>query len=258
MSNNCMDIWDYSPFRSLFQLQNEYYIQDEGAYAGSSSCSSSHILTTFAALCSLALVGDPEDWSKIDTHQLLLWLSQLYSPEKGTFSVHLEGGESDLRSTYAAIVILHLLGMEEEFFHDSSSIGTVQRSIVSTQSYEGGLGAIPWGHAEAHGGYTYCGIAALAIIERWKISTISIESLLPEPNMARLLGWVSGLQFAILGGLKGRVGKLVDACYSFWVGAVPLLLNRPIGDHIAVEPLKTYLLKACQAPNGGMRDKPSK
>ncbi|KAM0682893.1 hypothetical protein MDAP_002130 [Mitosporidium daphniae] len=242
----------------LSQLHNEYYIEQEGAYGGSSSCSSSHILTTFASLCSLALIGGPDDWSKINTQNLLAWLSRLFSPEKGVFSVHLDGGESDLRSVYAAIAIIHLLGLEKEFFHDPCSLERIQQSIISAQSYEGGFGAIPWSHTEAHGGYTYCGLAALVIIDRWTLSSASIDTLLPESKMTRLLAWTCGLQSTLLGGLQGRTGKLVDACYSFWVGAIPLLLNRPTKEYIDVGLLRNYLLKACQCSSGGIRDKPPK
>lgn len=34
--------------------------------------------------------------------------------------------------------------------------------IVSCQTYEGGIGGVP--DKEAHGGYTFCGIAALALL----------------------------------------------------------------------------------------------
>lgn len=36
--------------------------------------------------------------------------------------------------------------------------------LLIRQTYEGGLGGEPW--TEAHGGYTFCGLAALALIDR--------------------------------------------------------------------------------------------
>ena len=46
--------------------------------------------------------------------------------------------------------------------------------IVSCQSYEGGFSAIPG--TEAHGGYTFCGFATLALLEKTKL--VDIKSLL--------------------------------------------------------------------------------
>lgn len=52
---------------------------------------------------------------------------------------------------------------------------------LALQSYEGGLGGEPWN--EAHGGYTFCGLAALALLGR--------EDALDVP---RLLRWAAANQ----------------------------------------------------------------
>lgn len=81
------------------------------------------------------------------------------------------------------------------------------------QSYEGGIGGEPGN--EAHGGYTYCGLAALCLLDRCQALDIpSLES------------WVAALQAPFEGGYAGRTNKLVDGCYSFWQGAVLPLLDR--------------------------------
>ena len=41
-----------------------------------------------------------------------------------------------------------------------------------------------------------------------------------------LLQWLVGRQMRLEGGFQGRANKLVDACYSFWQGAIPALLQR--------------------------------
>ena len=72
------------------------------------------------------------------------------------------------------------------------------------------------------------------------------------------------------GGFQGRTNKLVDGCYSFWVGAcIPIAqavlakeniqdamnLRIPFFDRRA---LQEYILLCCQKPNGGLIDKPGK
>ena len=38
-------------------------------------------------------------------------------------------------------------------------------------------------------------------------------------NYDRLMEWLSNRQVEGLGGFNGRINKLIDSCYSFWVGA---------------------------------------
>ena len=81
------------------------------------------------------------------------------------------------------------------------------------QTYEGGFGATPGN--EAHGGYTFCGLAALLFMGKERLC-----------NEDRLLRWVCNKQMKVEGGFQGRTNKLVDACYSFWQGGVfPLIHN---------------------------------
>jgi protein farnesyltransferase subunit beta len=76
---------------------------------------------------------------------------------------------------------------------------------------QGGLGGEPG--SEAHGGYTYCGLAALALLGR-----------VPALDVPRLLAWASQQQRWMEGGFAGRTNKLPDGCYSFWQGgAFPLM-----------------------------------
>jgi protein farnesyltransferase subunit beta len=83
------------------------------------------------------------------------------------------------------------------------------------------------------------------------------------------------------GGFCGRANKLVDACYSFWVGASAVIVARnrrgaadrvvtvedeePVrntsGDYVFDQlALQEYLLLCCQNPRGtgGLIDKPGK
>jgi protein farnesyltransferase subunit beta len=90
-------------------------------------------------------------------------------------------------------------------------------------------------------------------------------------------------QMRFEGGFQGRANKLVDSCYSFWVGALfPIIHlvmknsklsttslqdtntsttslstenNEWLFDQIA---LQRYVLLCCQGKNGGLTDKPEK
>ncbi|BDA44635.1 probable protein farnesyltransferase subunit beta [Coccomyxa sp. Obi] len=84
---------------------------------------------------------------------------------------------------------------------------------VFAQTYEGGLGGEPGN--EAHGGYTYCGLATLILADR-------VDVL----NLPSLLHWAVHRQGLVEGGFMGRTNKLVDGCYSFWQGGLFPLLQR--------------------------------
>jgi protein farnesyltransferase subunit beta len=89
-------------------------------------------------------------------------------------------------------------------------------------------------------------------------------------DLPALIAWLSSRQYAPEGGFSGRTNKLVDGCYSHWVGGCwPLIeaaLDRqaPLSDasRQAPEPLYSreglirYILCCCQASQGGLRDKP--
>jgi hypothetical protein len=99
-------------------------------------------------------------------------------------------------------------------------------------------------------------------------------------DLPRLLSWLSSRQYAPEGGFSGRTNKLVDGCYSHWVGGCwPLIeasLNGPQGAAAAASAGRTqtasedalfdrnglirYILCCCQdqSRRGGLRDKPSK
>lgn len=95
---------------------------------------------------------------------------------------------------------------------------------------------------EAHGGYTFCGVAALVILKKEQL--LNLRSLLVSIlGASRGAGggcprshgvtrsplsppqhWVTSRQMRFEGGFQGRCNKLVDGCYSFWqAGLLPLL-----------------------------------
>lgn len=88
-------------------------------------------------------------------------------------------------------------------------------------------------------------------------------------DIPMLVSWLSARQSAPEGGLSGRTNKLVDGCYSHWVGGCwPLLESSLDGKPSSTEPpasslfsregLTRYILACCQGNDGGLRDKPGK
>ena len=87
--------------------------------------------------------------------------------------------------------------------------------------------------------------------------------------------WLAQRQMAFEGGFQGRTNKLVDSCYTFWVGACFPLLERAAWEgHVGrasqrppppfalrvpapdVAALARYVLGACAHAGGGLQDKP--
>jgi len=71
------------------------------------------------------------------------------------------------------------------------------------------------------------------------------------------------------GGFNGRPNKLVDGCYSFWVGGCLPLLQSLLAENdpsifendswlFHQDGLQEYILICCQHPDGGLVDKPVK
>lgn len=98
---------------------------------------------------------------------------------------------------------------------------------------------------EAHGGYTFCSLASWVMLQPYlNLSTLSQSSFQrhltptsepkPEINYKTLLRWLSNMQGSEveIGGFKGRTNKLVDGCYSWWVGgSFGLLEAVGVGGH---------------------------
>lgn len=201
-----------------------------------------HLACTFAAVAALAIVGTAAAYECIDRDRLLAFLLRMKQPD-GSFTVH-DDGEVDVRGSYCAIATAGLLGVLTPPLRERAA-----EFIGQCQTYEGGLGAVPF--AEAHAGYTYCGVAALAILGE-------LGSL---PDLPALGRFVRLVQCPSSGGFRGRTNKLVDGCYSFWTGALAPLLRCESADPAAFDAaaLQKYILICCQSESvGGLRDKPGK
>ncbi|KAI9005628.1 farnesyltransferase, CAAX box, beta [Hyaloraphidium curvatum] len=188
----------------------------------------SHLATTYAATHAIAVIGLDRGFESIKRPEMLSWLLSLKQPD-GSFIMH-DGGEVDVRGSYCAMTVAKLLGiLTPELTQGVSDF------VVQCQTFEGGIGGTPF--VEAHGGYTFCGLAAATLLGQ--------ADLLDTPALLR---WAAARQMDYEGGFQGRTNKLVDGCYSLWQGGVFPLLHA----------LSEYVLVSGQNRKGGLRDKPDK
>lgn len=258
----------------LKQLQHE-----DGGFCGMPR-GMSHLVSTYAAVMAIVNLGIEEGYKIIDIPKMKKYLmkmkncqfdintkpsyidkngtylvtrtkenkcSQLYSTYPGAFSNHING-ESDLRSTFCCISVAKMLNILD----DDLTKGVVEH-IKKCQTYEGGFGPEPF--CEAHGGYSYCAIATLVLLD--KLNEIDVPSF---------IRWLVNRQMFKEGGFNGRTNKLVDSCYSFWQGSIFNMLymgdNSLTIDHELLYDqlaLQAYILIVCQERRkGGLYDKPGK
>ena len=150
------------------------------------------------------------------------------------------------RGIYCLLVVAHLLNLLTPELLDG-----IPGFIASCQTYEGGfscasqpyfsaeadetttilLDTIRPSLGEAHGGYTFCSLASWIMLQPY-MHFEQFAGHLPTVNYQRLMRWLVQLQGSEieLGGFRGRTNKLVDGCYSWWVGGCfPLLASVGIG-----------------------------
>ncbi|XP_074312135.1 protein farnesyltransferase subunit beta isoform X2 [Silene latifolia] len=115
-----------------------------------------HLATTYAAVNSLITLGGHKALSSIHRDALYAFLQRMKDPN-GSFRMH-EKGETDVRACYTAIATASILNIL-----DCELVENVGTYIASCQTYEGGIAGEPG--SEAHGGYTFCGLATMVLID---------------------------------------------------------------------------------------------
>jgi protein farnesyltransferase subunit beta len=145
------------------------------------------------------------------------------------------------RGTYCLLVVATLLDIiTPELIHN------VDKFIAACQTYEGGFAcsSFPFAdggraaQAEAHGGYTSCALNSYFLLSTMIPSgtTTSLGSFPAAIDVDAALRWSVMQQGEAIeaGGFRGRSNKLVDGCYSWWVGGgvpvVEALAARAKGD----------------------------
>lgn len=223
-----------------------------GGYGGGPG-QSAHIASTFAAVMALLSVGTADAHASIDVPSITKFLISMKQAD-GSFRVSY-GGEADARGIYCALAVASILNIIKPGDKTHLLLKHVASYIASLQAFDGGLAGEPG--AEAHGGNTYCAFAAALISE----CTECVDT-------SAVLDWAVMRQMSFEGGFQGRTNKLVDSCYSFWVGSLFPLMSlaqprtadqsqRPdIASCFNANALQLYILECCQLSNGGFRDKP--
>lgn len=186
-----------------------------------------HLASTYTALAILLALGD--DLGRVRRDAVLRGVRALQQ-EDGSFA-GFAGGESDMRFVFCAAAVGAMLGDVACACVDRpKAVGYVLASV----SYEGGLGLGPG--LEAHGGSTYCGLAALSLL--------GALGDLARPDAA--VRWCAQRQ---VGGFQGRANKDEDTCYSYWIGASLALLGR--ADLIEARASAAFT-RRCQCARGGL------
>ncbi|KAF1350628.1 terpenoid cyclases/protein prenyltransferase alpha-alpha toroid [Delphinella strobiligena] len=224
----------------------------------------SHCAAGYAATLSLAMVGALD---MIDRRSMWRWLGSVKQAD-GSFTMAV-GGEKDIRGAYCGMTIHTLLNLPLDLPSSSparvaglaSFTDKLGEWISLCQTYEGGIGGAPTN--EAHGAYAFCGLACLCLLDA------PHRSLPTYLDLPRLISCLSSLQSAPEGSFAGRTNKLVDACYSHWVGSCWALVEAAletsnISSHSNArssslwsrQGLVRYSLSCSQAKKGGLRDKP--
>ncbi|QRV95735.1 terpenoid cyclase [Ceratobasidium sp. AG-Ba] len=251
-----------------------------------------HLLPTYASICALAIVGRPGEtggWDQIDRKKIYDFYMRMKQPD-GSFIVN-KDAEVDVRGTYCLLVTATLLDiLTPELVKGTGEF------LRTCQTYEGGFASSshPYYSAgddpqvlsevrptlgEAHGGYTSCAIASWMMLQPYH------KPGDPEVNVKKLVRWAVGMQGLPIegGGFRGRSNKLVDGCYSWWIGGLEPLLLELVGkgnqegeteevNFVTEEDdnengptvlfdktsLQRFTLVSSQVPSGGLRDKPGK
>jgi protein farnesyltransferase subunit beta len=165
------------------------------------------------------------------------WFMSLKQPD-GSFLVS-HDAEVDVRGLYCLLVTATLLNILTP-----ELLAGIPEFIVSCQSYEGGFSSTSHPYfstglldyprpslGEAHGGYTFSALASWVLVQPYleTLRDFGHFSRSPEPNIniKSLLRWMTAMQGGglDLGGFRGRTNKLVDGCYSWWVGDCFLLVE---------------------------------
>ncbi|XP_050321538.1 geranylgeranyl transferase type-1 subunit beta [Bactrocera neohumeralis] len=201
---------------------------DEQLQANARNYQWGHLAMTYTGIGILATLGD--DLSRIDRKSIVDGVAAVQRPD-GSFSACVDGSENDMRFVFCAAAICHML----DYWGDVDKEKMFE-FITSCIRYDNGFSQYLEG--EAHGGTTFCALAALELsgqLHRLDVTTIE--------NIKR---W---LIFRQVNGFQGRPNKAVDTCYSFWIGAALRILGA--FELIDYEENRAYIMETQDSIVGG-------
>lgn len=205
---------------------------DVGGGFGGGPGQDAHLAATYAAVAALVIVGTREAYDAIGRDGLARFLKRMKCADGG-FRIS-ERGEKDVRALYSAMAAASLAGIL-----DAELCEGVEGYVRGLKGFDGGYGGEEG--AEAHGGNTFCAVAGAAI------AGVALDG-------EEIVDWAAMRQQRFEGGFCGRTNKLVDSCYSFWIGALFPILGAERAFN--AEALQRYILTCCQDEEGGLMDKP--
>lgn len=163
-----------------------------------------HLAMTYTGIAVLLALGD--DLSRLNKKAIIAGVAAVQQDD-GSFSPTLHGSEHDMRFVYCAACIC-------SFLDDWTGVDVDKMVKYIKDSIRYDYGISQHEQMEAHGGTTFCALAALQLSDRLsELSPVTIEGL---------KRW---LLFRQDEGFNGRPNKPTDTCYSFWIGAALMILG---------------------------------
>ncbi|KAI1088241.1 terpenoid cyclases/Protein prenyltransferase [Rostrohypoxylon terebratum] len=244
-----------------------------------------NIAATYFALLLLGLLAK-DDGSKafegVNRIRTLRWLKTLQRDD-GSFGELIDengyiGGGRDMRYCYLAATIRWALGGAEagEDFDVDGLVAHIRRG----QTFDGGMGESSM--HESHAGYVYCAVAALSLLDLANPNA----AMEPDrylragiPSIPALVHFLACRQFDYfesdadnesedsdnhplpdlstltlsdtpqLSGFNGRLNKIADTCYTWWVAGTLAMLGQ--GKIIDRGPARNFMLEKTQHMIGG-------
>lgn len=155
-----------------------YTCQHETGGFGGGPLQRAHLATTYSSIASLSILANHPElkhrdvFAPLNRDALRQYLMRC-KHDSGRFKVSADG-ESDTRGAYCALASAALAGLFHVTEEERKSGAQVECAlwhntaqwIARCQTYEGGFGGEP--NNEAHGGYSYCALSALSIIEQFR------------------------------------------------------------------------------------------
>ncbi|BAB89459.1 putative farnesyltranstransferase [Oryza sativa (japonica cultivar-group)] len=273
-----------------------------------------HLATTYAAVNTLVTIGSERALSSVNRDNLYKFMlrmkdtsgafrcafSQVVNSGEKIVSFHVEfltpyichsfyypltrmhdGGEIDVRASYTAISVASLVNIL-----DGELAKGVGNYITRCQTYEGGIAGEPY--AEAHGGYTFCGLATMILlneVDKLDLASLIVNAIpvfffLASSTLSdKLLVYDQGAALALTQKLMTVVDEQLkssysskrppgdDACgtsssteaaYYAKFGFDFIEKSNQIGPLFHNIALQQYILLCAQVLDGGLRDKPGK
>ncbi|KAG0462555.1 hypothetical protein HPP92_021031 [Vanilla planifolia] len=161
-----------------------------------------HLATAYAAVNTLITLGSDAALSSVNRDSLHKFLLRM-KDSSGAFRMH-HAGEIDVRACYTAISVASILNIM-----DSELVVGLGDYIIRCQTYEGGIAGEPG--SEAHGGYTFCGLATMVLID--EVDRLHLPSLIEQKKETILV--FASLEWAHVLRHLYSIVLLFSSMYSF-------------------------------------------